>query len=105
MALPASFGMLLRAAASTPGIRSGTAFVIFVALAPGLGMLLMRTAMAAFTALATDIRHVLTIPADRFTALAAGRARFLGVELMRGAALMGSLAALARYFPLLILIH
>ena len=105
MALPASFGMLLRAAATDLRTRSGTIFVIFVALASGLGVLLMRTAIAAFTALVTDVGHVLPIPADSFTPLAAGRARFIRVELMRGAALMSSLAAFAGYFPLLILIH
>src|SRR6185369_10316511 len=60
---------------------------------------------AAVTAFTSDVRHVLAIAADSFAPFAAGDARFVRGELVRGAFRVRCAPAFARNFTLLGRIH
>src|SRR5258708_30786182 len=71
---------------------------LFVAFVPEL-------LFSLFAAFAADLGHALAILARLFTALAAGCSRLLGSKLVRGAAFVGSLTALAHDLAPLLVVH
>jgi hypothetical protein len=100
VALTAGFGVLLPAAA---------ALIIVIAPASvstaAIAAVVVVVSTARFATLATDLRHVLTILADRFAALATGFAGFFRIELVGVSALVSRFTALAGDLSLLVFVH